>query len=116
MRARQHCGPWASNAGPPVLRDLDHPEGIPDGHFLFEHPAHATTWEVDFVKQMAERPDVHLVLAHQCRFGQKGRDSMGEALVKKPTRFLTNCAGIAHQLDVCSDRRHSTGYTYLLRD
>ena len=67
--------------------------------FLFEHPAGASSWALDFVRAVVQRPDSHLVLAHQCRFGQKGTDQLGKALVKKPTRFLTNCAGIAHQLN-----------------
>ena len=41
----------------------------------------------------------HLVIAHQCRFGLKGTDQTGEALVKKPTRLLTNSSAIARQLN-----------------
>ena len=36
--------------------------------FLFEHPAGASSWLLDFVRAVVERPDSHLVLAHQCRF------------------------------------------------
>ena len=68
-------------------------------YFLFEHPANASSWNLDFVKEVTDRPGCILVLTHQCRFGQQGRDDIGTGLVKKPTRFLTNCPGIAHHLN-----------------
>ena len=88
-------------------------------YFLFEHPAHATSWLLDFVIAMAARPGVQRVLAHQCRFGLKGTDQLGEALVKKPTRFLTNCDAIARKLDrgCCGGHRHANtvGNSAMLR-
>ena len=68
-------------------------------YFLFEHPAYATSWQLECVQEIMARPDVQRVLAHQCRFGLRGVDKIGKALVKKPTYFLTNCPAIARRLD-----------------
>ena len=84
---------------------------IAAGRFiLFEHPAGASTWDLDFVRAIIDRMGMHLVVAHQCRFGLKGTDQIGEALVKKPTRFLTNSAAIARQLNkqCTGGHRHAT--------
>ena len=68
------------------------------GYILFEHPQNATSWRLDFVEAMKWRPGMKCVIAHVCRFGMIGKDQLGQGLVMKPIRFMTDCQGIVPAL------------------
>ena len=57
---------------------------------------------------LRDAEDVFDVVLHACQFGLKSTDSLGEGLVKKPTRVITNMASIAGMLDrqCTGDHRH----------
>ena len=79
-------------------------------YFLFEHPAHATSWSRDCVKQVLGLPGVIRVEGHMCEFDMRQVDQCGEGLVKKLTGFMTNSELIAEELSKrCSGmHRHIT--------
>ena len=97
------------------LLEMQHNAGR---YFLLEHLAYADTWGFEFVQQLVNRSGIHLVLAHQCRFGLRGTDKHGPGLVKKPTKFLTNAREIAKALDKqctgCHRHLNTMGTTKLL--
>ena len=76
--------------------------------FYFEHPLTASSWTMPELDQLRSRSDVEDVVLHMCSFGLSATDGVGEGLVKKPTRVLTNMPSIASALDRrCSeDHRH----------
>ena len=78
------------------------------GYILFEHPRDATSWTLDFVESMKWRPGMRCVVAHMCRFGMTGKDQLGQGLVLKPIRFMTDCPALAVALDrqCAGDHRH----------
>ena len=77
-------------------------------YFYFEHPLTASSWTMPELQDLMGQMDVESVVLHMCAFGLTSSDALGEGLVKKPTRVLTNMPGIATALDrKCSeDHRH----------
>ena len=51
------------------------------------------------VKEVLDMEGVVTVDCDQCAFGLWCTDCLGEALVKKPTRWMTNAKDIAARLD-----------------
>ena len=51
------------------------------------------------MEEFAARDDVYVITTDQCAFGLRARDSLGWALVKKPTKFITNSWYIAKNLN-----------------
>ena len=59
--------------------------------FLHEHPATASSWSMDVVRELEAHPGVHVVTGDMCRWGMRVRDEIPEDqgqpdLVKKPTK------------------------------
>ena len=80
--------------------------------FLHEHPATASSWVMDVVKELEAHPGVHVVTSDMCRWGMKVRDEIPEDqgqpyLVKKPTKWMTNCKPLAEMLSLRCDGTHS---------
>ena len=50
------------------------------------------------MQKLMKRHGVTAVAADMCQFGMKLKDEIGEAPVKKPTTFLTNCLALAKRL------------------
>ena len=70
--------------------------------FLHEHPAQADSWEELCVQKLLRDSRVMVVDMDQCQFGQV---SLHGDLVKKPTRWMSNCIEILEELDRrCSGR------------
>ena len=67
--------------------------------FLHEHPAGASSWHLDCIREIAELAGVRTVTAHMCEFGMVTSDAEGEGRVAKPTKFMTNGAAIAQALE-----------------
>ena len=71
-------------------------------YFLHEHPAYATSWQLEAMQRLMGEQGVTTSVADQCLYGCLAE---GESPVKKPTRFVTNSEEIAKQLgDRCQGR------------
>ena len=82
--------------------------------FLHEHPAYASSWSEDAMRELESTPGVRRITSDQCMFGQEVTFGMFRGQpIKKPTGFLSNapmllarlemrCKGIGGQ---CSRRR-----------
>ena len=74
--------------------------------FLHEHPATASSWDLPMVRELAEHPGVVAVTGDMCRWGMRlveERENQGidqPVLVKKPTKWMTNCSLLATLLGV----------------
>jgi hypothetical protein len=75
--------------------------------FLHEHPEGAWSCNLGYVKAVAAMDGVMTVRGDQCPYGQTSKDELGEGLVLKPTRWMTNDTGIAAVEEV-SKRSPST--------
>ena len=69
-------------------------------YFLHEHPAGASSWSLDCIKDLWEMPGVERVTGDQCQYGAEVVEgpSTGEP-IKKPTGFLTNSAELRKMLN-----------------
>ena len=54
-------------------------------YFVFEQPQGSRAWDLEAVKKMVMRQGVDISTMHQCMYGLKARDTMGEAPAYKPT-------------------------------
>ena len=67
-------------------------EQLNEGHyFLHEHPAGATSWGEECVKDVAQRDGVEVVIGDRCLFGQVDTDGHP---IKKPTKWMSNSAEV----------------------
>ena len=66
--------------------------------FLHEHPASATSWSEDCIRDLLKVDGVHRRVLDMCRFGLTGSDSRESGLIKKSTAIITNSAIIADHL------------------
>ena len=64
-------------------------------YYLHEHPANATSWQLEEVRAMLQLDGTRQVVGDQCQYGQE--TSSGHP-VKKPTRWLTNSPELAKTL------------------
>ena len=64
-------------------------------YFLHEHPAYASSWQEDAMKELVAEPGVLTSTIDQCLYGSE--TDIGEP-IKKPTKFVTNSAEMAKQL------------------
>ena len=62
--------------------------------FIFEHPASASSWQLDIVKSVKDIPGIYTVDFDQCALGLCTR--VQQIPTKKRTRFLTNLPGVVH--------------------
>ena len=74
--------------------------------FMFEHPARATSWNLDVLNDLRHLPGVISVLSDMCAHGLKSTDKLGTALVKKTTRFITNSQSVATAVGVRCSKTH----------
>ena len=79
-----------------------------NAYVLFEHPAGADTWKLDFIQDLLDQPGMMDFVTHMCCFGLSALDSEGPGLVRKSTRLATNSPYMARKLQrSCSgDHRH----------
>ena len=68
---------------------------------MVEQPASATSWQLKEMKELMQSTSAHLVSADLCAFGltTRGQRKGLRVPARKPTRFLTNSAEIAHALN-----------------
>ena len=66
------------------------------------------SWRMPEMEGLRAAEDVFDIVLHACQFGLKSTDSIGEGLVKKPTRVITNMASIAAHINrqCAGDHRH----------
>ena len=71
------------------------------GHFLFEQPQTAASWQERCVKELMEYPGVVRVVGPMCRWGLRAEDRRTgrQGFVRKPTAWLTNHPGLAEVLE-----------------
>ena len=68
-------------------------------YFLFEHPAHASSWQIAGMQELADTPGVQWARADLCEYGLETQDAQGTLVpAKKPTGFLTNSWCMADEL------------------
>ena len=65
-------------------------------YFIFEHPASATSWERQSVKDVADLDGTHIVTFDMCRFGMMSPD--GSMPLQKPTKVMTNMPTVLQRL------------------
>ena len=77
--------------------------------FLHEHPAGATSWDLEEVKKLEEKTGAYLVKADQCMYGLMtwGKDGLEAVAAKKPTKFMTNSWEIGRELQKRCDGQHN---------
>ena len=80
--------------------------------FLHEHPATASSWNMECIAEVAAHPGVYTVVSDMCRWGMKVRDEIPEDptqpyLIKKPTKWMTNCRQLADLLSLRCEGNHS---------
>ena len=74
--------------------------------FLHEHPATASSWDLPMIRELAEHPGVSIVTGDMCRWGMhllEEKETQGTdqpVLVKKPTKWMTNCPSLATLLGI----------------
>ena len=67
--------------------------------FAFEHPLGAISWQLPELRDLIHDKRVYVCEFHMCEYGLKAMDDQGRmGPVMKPTRVLTNDAGIAAAL------------------
>ena len=84
-------------------------EQIKNGRlFLHEHPAGASSWDLDEIQKLMGKKDVYTVVADQCMYGLTTWSEKGGYPVpaKKPTKFMTNSFPISRELSKRCDRTH----------
>ena len=68
-------------------------------YFLHEHPANTTSWDEQSIKSVAKLPNVKIVRADQCQYGQQVNFGKHKgAPVRKETGFMSNSDKILDQL------------------
>ena len=73
---------------------------------LHEHPAYASSWQVNEIDEILADPTCNVVTGHMCQFGMMSSDEFGEGHVLKPTICLTNSECIASILSKKCDYSH----------
>ena len=64
--------------------------------FLIENPAHSMLWQEKCMQRLMSLCGVGDVVCDMCRFNLRGRHG---GLMKKPTRWLSNCSEILEELN-----------------
>ena len=85
-------------------------EQIREGRLvLHEHPDGASSWDLQCVHDVLNLPGMSSIVSHMCQFGMATVDAEGEALVLKPTRWMSNCPAILEELHRRCPRDHRHG-------
>ena len=77
--------------------------------FLHEHPAGATSWQLDMMKEVMQLDGVRTIVADQCMYGLKTWSTdkrQKDAAAQKKTRFVTNSESISNNLKKKCDGSH----------
>ncbi len=68
-------------------------------YFLHEHPAFATSWQEEMVRDLLAVPSVERVQADQCQYGAEAQRGRFRGMpIMKPTGFMTNSPRILQAL------------------
>ena len=67
-------------------------------YFALEHPASAASSQTETIDTPRKLPGVQEVEFDFCSLGMTSADGMGQALVKKRTRIITNCPALIEEL------------------
>ena len=70
-------------------------------YFLHEHPAGASSWALDDIKDLEKETGVKIAVADQCMYGLKtyGKDKkVQDKAARKRTKFMTNSQCMAEEL------------------
>jgi len=79
-------------------------------YFLHEHPNSASSWNMPEVVEMIANEDVDVVTCDMCAFGLKITDNVGEALVEKRTKLMSNPPEVLKRVGLqCTNRAPSAG-------
>ena len=72
-------------------------------YFVHEHPAYATSWQEEMIKDLLEEQGVVRATCDQCLYGC---ESEAKDPVEKPTTFMTDAPEVARELQQrCQGRR-----------
>ena len=77
------------------------------GFFAFEHPARATSWATEVVRDIARMESVRVVEFDMCHFGLTTK--IGNVPTRKRTKIMTNSSKLADALQGCycrGDHKH----------
>lgn len=70
--------------------------------FLHEHPASASSWQLNCIMKIADKENVVISTADLCMYGLRTKSASAggaeEVFAKKPTKFMTNSARITEEL------------------
>jgi hypothetical protein len=75
-------------------------------HFLHEHPASATSWDVPRMAELRRKKGIGEVVSHLCQFGLTARAGEKQTPAMKPTRFLSSAEEVLRHLDRKCPRTH----------
>ena len=64
--------------------------------FLHEHPAGASSWDEQCVKEVLAQLGGETTITDQCQFGQRSREGNP---IRKPTKWMSNCQEMLESLD-----------------
>ena len=76
--------------------------------FLHEHPATATSWDLEELKKLEAKTGAHIYVADQCMYGLEtwAEDKKVMMPARKTTRFMTNSIEIGLELQKRCDGSH----------
>ena len=76
--------------------------------FLHEHPATATSWDLEEIKEMSRKTGVEIYTADQCMYGLEtwGMDGSTMEPAKEMTKFVTNSLEVGWELQSRCDGQH----------
>lgn len=76
-------------------------------YFLHEHPAGATSWQLECIRELRQQDSVERVTGDQCQYGQA--DAAGDP-IRKATGWMSNSEEVLRALsDKCPGRRNFSG-------
>jgi hypothetical protein len=75
-------------------------------HFLHEHPASATSWDLPAMMKLRKKKGVGEVVGHLCQYGLTTKAGESRAPALKPTRFLSSAEEVLKLLGKRCPRDH----------
>ena len=73
---------------------------------MHEHPATATSWKILEMLELIAAPGIEITTVDMCAFGMKSEDTLGESLVRKSTKILSNSEEIIKSISRRCDGSH----------
>jgi len=74
-------------------------------YFLHEHPNSASSWSMPEVVEMMAHEDVDVTTCDMCAYGFNTSDNIGEALVEKRTKLMSNPPEVLKRVGLQCDNR-----------